>query len=143
MLKRPRPISELLTSSGNFHILLSQAREQQLLLGRIREALPSPLDQHCQAVLGKEHRLILYTDSPAWASRLRFFSRNLLDQLSKTGLEFDRVMVRVMALPVPKHRKPRQPQTLSPANARLVTQVAETIDDPLLGAALKRLGRHG
>ncbi len=142
MPKRPRPITELLTASSKLRMLLSQAQEQRSLLRRIQGILPSPLDKHCHAVLEKQPRLILYTDSPAWASRLRFFSRNLLELLSKTGLEYDRVMVRVMVMSISKQRKPNRRQRLSTTNAKLVTEVAETINDPLLGAALRRLGKH-
>jgi hypothetical protein len=143
MPNRPRPVTELLSSSSNLRLLLAQSQEQRSLLKQIHALLPPPLDRHCRAVLAKQQRLILYTDSPAWASRLRFFSRNLLDQLSKTGLGYKRVVVRVTLPREPTHRKPRRSQRLSPGNAELLAQVAETIDDPLLGAALRRLGQHG
>ena len=141
-MKRPRPVQHHLNTSSTAHGLFARVREQQQLLAKVRSMLPPPLDRHCHAAVINHGRLLLYTDSPAWSSRLRFFPRQLDTRLRRKDLTFDSITVRVMPSAGSSLPKTRESRRLSAANAALLLTVADQIDDPLLSAALKRLGSH-
>lgn len=142
MSKRPHSITDFFRANQACRGLLATAREQAVLLQRIQGMIPHPLNSHCIAAVQKETQLIIYVDSAAWASRLRFTTRQLSGQLKSANLKIDRVIVRVMVRTKPV-QKPRPPiRLLSAENANLINQTADGLDDPDLSAALKRLGRH-
>ena len=143
MRKRPHIIGDYLRSDDNIRHMLSIQREQHALLLQIRATLPHPLDLHCLAVVRDENRLLLYSDTSAWASRLRYITRNLGNQLRQQGLNVGKVTVRVSVGNRPKQPKRHSVRRLSPDNAALIKQTAEGISDPNLSAALLRLSRHG
>ena len=116
--------------------------QQAELLERVRDMLPAPLDQHALSAQRKERQLMLYCDSPAWASRLRFHSRELRNNLLADGVALDKVTVRVTPQSVPRRHRAPPVRRLSRKNSDLLLQVAEGIDDPALRDALQRLGRH-
>ncbi|MCW8847166.1 MAG: DUF721 domain-containing protein [Sedimenticola sp.] len=143
MNQRPRLITELFKGKQSFRELLSQSREQERLLQQIRLLIPAPLNAHCTAAIKKQTQLVIYVDSSTWASRLRFLARELTRQLKSHNLAVDRITVRVLinAKPVVTKRGPIR--KLTPENASIINQTADGISDPLLRAALKRLGKHG
>ena len=142
MARGPNSLTGVLKSSGTVRDLLSQAQDMQRLLTRVRKHLPSPLESHCRAALVKKRQLMLFVDSPAWASRLRYYSRNLKSLLLREGMRVERVSVRVMISDAPQQHKGKAAKKLSTENASLIRQTAEGIGDEELSAALKRLGSH-
>ena len=142
MVRGPNPLTGVLESSGIARDLLSQAQDMQRLLTRVRKHLPSPLERHCRAALVKKRQLILFVDSPAWASRLRYYSRNLKSLLLQENLRVERVSVRVLISHAPHKHQGKTTKKLSTDNASLIRQTAEGIGDEDLSAALKRLGSH-
>ncbi|OOZ37297.1 DciA family protein [Solemya velesiana gill symbiont] len=143
MAKKTRIISEFLRTDPKIRELLSKNRTQQQLLDKVRSLLPPPLDLHCLGLVHEEQRLLIYTDSSAWASRLRFFSKDLNTQLRQLGIGVEKITIRVMLGNNPKKTRRHTPRKLSRNNADLVRETAEAISDPDLSAALKRLSRHG
>jgi len=142
MARKPRPIQTIIGSSRGLRPLLAQARDQARITALVRKSLPPPLPEHTLGTRIKGKELLIYTDSPAWSSRLRFCSRDLQQQLLAKGLKIQRIRVRVnidIQRPVPEHRSMRK---LSSANARLLEETACSIDEPGLSAALRRLARH-
>ena len=142
MARGPNTLARVLRSSGIARNLLSQAQDLQLLLTRVRKHLPPPLEGHCRAALIKKRQLILFADSPAWASRLRYYSRDLKSLLLREGMRVERVSIRVMISDTPLQQKRPAVKRLSSDSASLIRQTAEGIGDEDLSAALMRLGRH-
>lgn len=142
MKKQPNPVGDYIREGSPLHDLLTRNRGNQQLLIRIRELLPKQLREHCIAAVTENRRVILYAESSAWASRLRFFSRDLAKQLNQNGIGADKVNIRVFLNPPPRRTKRHIARQLSPDNAALIDQTAETISDSSLRAALKRLSRH-
>ncbi len=143
MNKKPRILDDFLRADPAIRKLLSRSAKQNSLLQQVRTLLPKPLDEHCLAAVPKEGSLVLYADSSAWASRLRFFARNLTRELQhrdQTGIE--RISVRIFIPDRARKPKPRSKTLLSKENAQLLQQTAESIGDPALGAALIRLSQH-
>ncbi len=142
MPKRPLPLRSYLSGTKTLKGLIAETRQQARLLALVKKEVPSPLDEHLLAVLLNSRRLILYTDSPVWCSRLRFLSRSLRDRLLRKGLKLDKVVIRVMIVTSPLPARNRSARKLSADNAALIHQVADSISDPLLSGALQRLARH-
>ena len=121
-----------------------QLTQQRVILERLRTLLPPPMGEHCIGAIQKNSDLILHVDSPVWASRLRYLSTELKQQLRQERLIVRHIRVKV-ALPhqhavngLPKQRiKP-----LSSANAKIIRSMAEYLEDPALKMALLRLSKH-
>lgn len=146
MPKDPRSMSVLLQSSAVLQRIGKRLAEHQSLLDRVRLKLPPELAGHCQAAVPDGNRITLYTDSPAWASRLRYLAAELESELGTGGRTVSQVRVRVLAMPpaetslkLPEHKAKR----LSEENRRLLLKVAEGLSEPTLRAALRRLAAGG
>ena len=72
----------MLQRAGNFHSLTEKAQG----------LLPSGLSAHLTAAIARDQVLVLFTDSPAWATRLRFAAPGLRAALGG----FREVQVRVV-----------------------------------------------
>jgi hypothetical protein len=85
--------------------------------------------------------LLLQTDSPVWATRLRYQTPKLLETLRNTpewgSIQHIRIQVRPAAHP-PRSRPSRR-INLSHQNATLLRTTAESLTDPRLKSALLRL----
>ncbi len=136
----PLLIGETLKRDHKLAALLAQARLYDQLLGKIRQTLPEPLGAHClYCVLRGGGQLILYTDSAAWASKLRFYHFELQSAAGKLG-PLNSIQIRVL-LPTGRVEKP--PQLLIPPPEVLdqLEQNAATAADPQIKRALQRLVR--
>ncbi|MDD5322513.1 MAG: DciA family protein [Methylococcales bacterium] len=56
----------------------SQIEQQKRALQRIQAVLPEPLAKQVRHCLIKDKKLLIYTDSAAWASQLRFYNYAIL-----------------------------------------------------------------
>jgi len=109
----------------------------------LQEHLPEPLNRHCTVANIQNDSLVLLTDSPVWSSRLRFHAPALLRELERRhAMHLTKVLIRIsppeQARPVAVSHKPQ----MSATTAGLLRQVAASLSDPALGAALYRLARH-
>lgn len=122
--------------------LYREVEAQKKLLDSIRPLLPNSLGPHCTAAHLREGQMVLFTDSPAWASRLRYSIPEIQEKMVRAGIAVSSVRIRVNPSSLVPPREPRKANRLSAANAELLLKVATTIDDPALGAVLRRLGRY-
>ncbi len=127
---------EILSQLG--HRLASQLR----LAEQVRSCLPAPLDKQLQAAVLNAATLVLFVDSPVWASRLRYQSPALLRQLRASGINVDQIQTRIVPARQGQRKRPRQPARLSEQSAESLRQTAEAIGEGELGEALRRLSRH-
>ncbi|WP_027159091.1 DUF721 domain-containing protein [Methylobacter luteus] len=56
----------------------SRIEQQRLVLQHIRAALPEALAKHTRYCVINDKKLLIYTDSAAWASQLRFYNKAIL-----------------------------------------------------------------
>jgi hypothetical protein len=120
--------------------LVSQAKRIRQINDAFLEILPVSLTGH--AILGKLNpgEWLVYTDSPVWATRLRYGLSRLRRQLSdrlKMPVPVLRIRVapRNSPPPPPAHRQ----MIISAQSARLLEGTARNVDDVRLKAALLRL----
>jgi hypothetical protein len=119
-------------------------QENQGLLQQIKGMLPAPMNEHCVGLVAKPDQLILYADSSAWASRLRYFSRDLAEKLQNKQIYFNNIYIKIALDNRQKTKKPssRRTKLLSTKESEHLQRVADHTSDPELRAALIRLSRH-
>jgi hypothetical protein len=68
----------------------NQLEQQHRILQKIQTVLPEALAKQTRHCLLRERKLIIYTDSAAWATQLRFYNSAMTDAvmtLTKTPIE--------------------------------------------------------
>jgi hypothetical protein len=130
---------ELLHSSV-LRALVKRVEQHGMILRHVQEALPIALAEHCKSCLADGGRLVIFTDSPAWASQLRFYAPVILARLrTACGDDFREMQVRNLRLEAPADgRKPARAP--SPETAHLVQASGHSTSSDQLREALLRLG---
>jgi hypothetical protein len=75
-------------SNRSFDQLDSRIMQQKELLQSVRKVLPGDLAKHVHHSLLSGNKLLIYTDSAAWATQLRFYQQKLIaaaEALSKNA----------------------------------------------------------
>ena len=137
-------INKLIKHHSALSGLVRSITEHQQLLDYIRALLPKSMAPHCLAAIRNGNNLTLFADSPAWSSRLRYLTAELLRTLSNNEPRIDRIKIRVIpAIKRPEtNRTKRHPNALPKEEAEQIKSTADFIDDPELSAALRRLAQH-
>ncbi len=144
MTGKLKPLKSYLQTESKFATIRAQMQQNQASLGQVKKLLPTQLSDHCLGLVAKPNQLILYADSSAWASRLRYFSSELITKLRHNNLGINKISVKVVL----DNRggktgsKERTAQFLSTENADFLQRVADHTQDPDLQAALRRLSLH-
>lgn len=105
--------------------------------------LPPHLRDHAVLVRLDAEGWEVQTDSPNWATRLRYALPTIRQALGQqVGMTLPKPRIRVV--PAAKPIQPQRPRlTLTRRNAEVLETAARTLTDPRLGAALRRLAAHG
>ena len=115
-----------------------EALQQRAVLSAVQQHLPLDLADHCRAARFDGQRLVIHTDSPVWASRLRFFS-NQLSSLLQNDLTMLRE-IKVKLIPRRANLAPAPvPRRRSAYAADIVGDTARHTASAELKAALERL----
>ncbi|MCB1803180.1 MAG: DUF721 domain-containing protein [Gammaproteobacteria bacterium] len=139
MARSPKSVRHLLKDKPTLKTLATETRAQQALLEHIRRLLPADLATHCVAARINDGRLVIHTDSPVWASRLRFMSTELRSLLQNETQALREIKIRL--LPASQGRiRQHTPATRSDTAAAIVKGAAGDISDPQLREALECLG---
>lgn len=119
-----------------------KAKQLEKLTRLIKASLPVNCQAHVQVADIRNFQLILMTDSPAWSSRLRLYSQNMIQILKEhTNIEINQVQIK-LSQPQKIVEKPvRAFRYLNKNTAKMIQQTAEAIDDPNLQRALKNLAK--
>lgn len=141
----PVAIQELLKHrSVQLSELFIRAAELARMGQTLRCELPSPLRDHIMVAGFDQKTLVLQTDSPAWAARLRFETPRLLE-LARLKCNLPSIQtVRIQVAPPMQIRKPRSRDVhLSRRAADVLRNSASSTDDVALRESLLRLSRRG
>ena len=119
----------------------SQIEQQQRILQRIQSVLPEALAKQVRHCLIRGKKLLIYTNSAAWASQLRFYKSAILAAivpLARTPVEI--MQIKIIAgqtgLIVGPQRKAKIP---SVEKIDLIRNQCMTVSDNQLRLALLRL----
>ncbi len=128
------PLSYQNQTTAYFH---GQIGQQKRLLQAVQKQLPADLAEHIYCCLIKDNKLLVYTDSAAWASQLRFYNAALLANIASSAAT---VQIKVMTQQVGyvaggAERKARLPCAEKIASIR--NDSLTIADEPLQAALLK------
>ena len=142
-MTKVRSLKQLL-DNDTVAALVAHVQRLQAINVLLPTCLPGELAAHVRTAGWREDRLVLQADSAAWVTRLRFLAPQLLRCLQQhpplatvQHLELRVAPQKKTALPPPQYAR------LSATSAHIIDAGADTISDPALRAALKRLARRG
>ena len=122
-----------------------QVAQLRVLEDALRDCLPAECCSHCRVAGIYGETLLLVADSPAWRSRLHFYSDRIISHFSHLGKSpVQRVRIRVAAGCGIQPPAPRQdPPLRLPAEAACgFASLARDTEDRDLRRALERLASH-
>jgi len=125
--------------------LMQRAQQLHHTALTIKGLLPENLARQCQPgnIVGND-TLFIYVNSPVWATRLRYFSPELIKRLQNHPGTKNICHIRIAVNPVTIIQTPdnKSHRYLSQENATLLHHAADTAASPRLSAALQRLAKH-
>jgi hypothetical protein len=93
-MRHPKSIAGL-CQDGTVQAIRTQIQKHRQMLDLAKKALPGFLAVHCVDCVIKPDRLIIYVDSAAWASQIRFYVPSVLSRLEQsTGYRFKDLQIR-------------------------------------------------
>jgi hypothetical protein len=121
------------------HIEFLKGLEQKL-----HSFLVPPLNGHCIIANYANDTVVLHTDAPVWASRIRYNTpRILLFLQNECGLAaLKTIRIKVMPSPFPYTRLPDKRWKLDEHTANLIRQAAAAITDDSLKQSLHKISGH-
>jgi hypothetical protein len=139
--------------NGTIAYYCSQIERQKQVLQRIHAVLPKSIAEHALHCVVNGKKLLIYTDTAAWASQLRFYNRAILEAIAPVTREPVSIMqikVRAEISPaghkgeaedrafqaIPSGRKPNIP---SAEKIAFIHSHSLTVSDEQLKAALQKL----
>ena len=130
-------------SSDSSAELLEKVSRIQVLQKKLRSKLEAPLAEHLNIANFSDESLTLYTDSPAWASRLRFRIQSILELARlEPGLgELKSVRVKIVLIE-PNVSRTKPGVKISKRTAELIEETAKSINDQDLQSALASISRR-
>lgn len=142
--KRSRPVavSEILTGSQKgIREYRNRINKHSRVLLLVKKSLPPQLRDHCLACVVANNKLIVYTDSPVWASQLRFHQDSIIGGLAGLvpSIDFYRVVIRVLLTPSIPEPKIRYPKAIRAETIETLHSGAKAINDMALKKSLFRL----
>lgn len=91
------PNKTIQTISNEIIARLKSDIELQLsLLKNIKSVLPEGLAEHALHCVLKNRELVIFTDSGAWASQIRFYNGTILSALKANNLVISKMQVKVL-----------------------------------------------
>lgn len=131
-------------SPDGLQTVLNHSQRLEAFNRILRGCIPAPLNQHCQVANLRDNILVLHADSSAWALKLRYGSRALLQQLRQRGIPgLDTIEVKVRPNLAPYRSEKIRPARMSTKTAQLLDSIANDTNDSHLKNALQRLAQHG
>lgn len=119
----------------------SQIEQQKLVLQRIHEVLPAVIAKHALHCVINGKKLLIYTDTAAWASQLRFYNSAILAAIATVTRESVTLMqIKVRTETSPATSKPaRKPIIPTAEKIALIHEQSLTVSDEQLKQSLLKL----
>ena len=133
----------LADEQSTMSVLYQRMAELKTLQEKLKAKLPPPLREHFTLANINESTLTIHTDSPAWAARFRFLTADILNHAQQLCSSNSPTTIRIkVVLPVNQSAKNRRSIKLTNKNSKLILEAANSITDPVLKDALKRLSQN-
>ncbi|MGZ5075597.1 MAG: DciA family protein [Methylobacter sp.] len=118
----------------------SRIEQQKQVLQCIHEVLPATIAAHALHCVIKGKKLLVYTDTAAWASQLRFYNSAILAAIAPLTREpVSMMQIKVRVETVQTLSSGRKPNIPSAEKIELIHNHSLTVPDEQLKRALLRL----
>ncbi len=133
-----------LLNRGGSRLQQLHAESQQLIQLRdtVRRQLPETLVPHCLGANLQTGTLVIYMDSAATATPVRYLQRDLLNKFAAAGLHCSSVKVQVLPYPPVPPNPEAPPRSLSDTARQVLESTATHLAEGPLKNSLQRLARH-
>lgn len=142
MATKPTPFKAALSfPNRTIAHLYSQIEQQKQILRRIHDVLPATIAQHVMHCVVNGKKLLVYTDTAAWASQLRFYNSAILTAIAPVTRESVSIMqIKVRVETRQAESLPgRTPVIPSAEKIELIRNHGLSVSDQQLKLALLRL----
>lgn len=138
MAPRPKSVRHLLRDKPTLQRLGRELKAQKALLIDLQQCLPADLANHCASAHIRDNTLVVHTDSPAWATRLRYLAPQLIKAVAGEYPTIQSLSVRlIVEQPVPA---PKATAKHSDRAAEIIHTSANCAKPGPVQDALRRLG---
>ncbi|MBA3562547.1 MAG: DUF721 domain-containing protein [Gammaproteobacteria bacterium] len=97
-MSRPRSLLDIINRRGSaLSELARRAAVMDRLGRRVVALLPAPVSPHVVSASLQDGVLVVITDSPVWAARVRFEGASVLEGIRATGADAQKLVVKVRA----------------------------------------------
>ncbi len=137
-------INAILKHGPEISRVISRSFSLLKLQSVIRSHINPPESDHIYLASVSQDALILYTDSPAWAAKLRFRTGQLID-IIKNYTEFPQInTIRIKVNPaLIQQEETAEIAEISGKTSKYLEEMAKNMGDAELKAAFLRLSKHG
>lgn len=136
--RRPRSVRQFINEKSVLRDLHTTIDFQIRLTELISSLLPAPLNAHIVSAQIQQTELLIHTDAPTWAARLRFLATPLLQQVRSDYPNINSMKVRII-YPDRKSKTVKKAATYSRFAADIIHKNAENTKDEALKRALEQL----
>jgi hypothetical protein len=142
--KKNSHISFVFTHDTAMATLIGHAKFLTRINHLVKNQLTPSLQPHCRVANYRENTLYLHADSPAWATRLRFFLPELISHLKHInefkGLKDIQIHQAKITTPREKKQKPKNLR-ISKDTADQLNCLADSVTNQKFASALRRLAK--
>lgn len=136
-------LNALLTGSdARLRQLLAGSRQLIQLRDTVRRHLPSTLAPHCLGAYSESGTLIIFMDSAASATPVRYQQRDLLGKFNAAGLVCDSLKVQVLPFPPVPPSPKTPPPAITEKSRQILESTATHLAEGALKTSLQRLARN-
>lgn len=141
MAKKPSPFRGALSfRSRNIAYFYSQIEQQKQVLHCIHAVLPAEIAKHALHCVVNGKKLLVFTDTAAWASQLRFYNSAILAAIAPVTRESVSIMqIKIGSEAIQATRPQRKPNIPSAEKIELIHNHSLTVSDEQLKQALLKL----
>lgn len=128
-------------NSRNIASFYGQIAAQKQLLQRVQALLPEALAKQALHCVIRDKKLLIYTDSPLWASQLRFYHKMLLASIrSITQEPVEIIQFKIMTVPIGPVLEPQANVNIpSLETIAIIQKQCQSVSDNQLKQALLKL----
>ena len=140
MARSPKPVRHLLKEKPTLRRIGHELETRSTLLADMRQCLPAELAAHCLSAGLRDGTLVVHTDSPVWATRLRYLAPQLTSVMAHEHPALREIKVKVA---IEDNRRPRQHNAANKSDlaAAIIHDNARHTKQASLRNALMRLSR--
>lgn len=145
MTKRPgyRNIGSIISNNSAISELYSQSLEHIKLQKTIVSQLDPSIRDHIYVAGVKENTLVIFSDSPAWAAKIRYSTAKIINTLQQHPRFKSIKTIRIRTDPsLDRHTSKPTKSVLSEASSTHLEQVASKIHDTALKLSLLKLAQN-